>query len=79
MLAASVIEWYLNTYDNKQDVLDAVDNIVYMTGGTNTWLALDDIVDISFQVSFFIVLYSIPTIRTFYGIFPNFFEGIGKY
>ena len=75
LLAASVIEWYLNTYDNKQDVLDAVDNIVYMTGGTNTWLALDDLVDISFQVSCSIVLDSALTIRAFLWVFLPIFFG----
>ena len=70
-----MIEWYLNTYDNKLDVLDAVDNIVYMTGGTNTWLALDDLVDISFQVSCSIVLDSALTIRVFYGFFYQFVFG----
>ena len=41
----------MKSYDNKEDVIDAVDNIVYEGGGTETALALNDLVDVSFKVT----------------------------
>ncbi len=44
------MELYLNSTFDKETLLEAVDDIRYMTGGTSTYLALDALVDISFQV-----------------------------
>lgn len=50
MFLGSYMEWYLNSYHDKTALLNAVDNLPYRGGGTSTWLALDDLVDVSFTV-----------------------------
>ena len=44
-------EFSLNSYDNEADVLDAVEQVAYTAGGTNTHLALDELVYNAFTVA----------------------------
>ena len=42
----------LNTYDNANDVLKAIDKMSYQGGGTNTHLALDELINAFSEVIF---------------------------
>ncbi|XP_035998485.1 collagen alpha-1(XII) chain [Fundulus heteroclitus] len=42
-------EWYLNTHKNKQSLLEAINDIKQMAGGTMTGQALDHILNRSFK------------------------------